>query len=119
MPLFMRWLLDQRRGNSQEDILRMLEQQTQALVDAVSAGNASVWDTRRIVHVAATAHPPAAWTAQQLREAFPWDRAPRYLLRDRDHAFDGLGVTARAMGMQEVLTAPGAPTSSTTPHRAA
>jgi hypothetical protein len=41
MPLFMRWLLDQRRGNSQEDILRMLEQQIQALVDAVSAGNAS------------------------------------------------------------------------------
>jgi putative transposase len=31
------------------------------------------------------------------------------LLRDRDHAFDGVGVTARAMGMQEVLTAPGAP----------
>jgi putative transposase len=66
-------------------------------------------DRRRIVHIAVTANPMAAWTAQQLREAFPWDGAPRYLLRDRDHAFDGVGVTARAMGMQEVLTAPGAP----------
>ena len=48
-------------------------------------------ERRRVVHVAVTDHPTAAWTAQQLREAFPWDEAPRYLLRDRDHAFNGLG----------------------------
>src|SRR5207245_7968484 len=42
-------------------------------------------------HVAVTAHPTAAWTAQQLREAFRWDEAPRYVIHDRDHAFDGLG----------------------------
>jgi hypothetical protein len=53
---------------------------------------------RRIVHVAVTAHPTAAWTTQQLREAFPWDEAPRYLIRDRDHAFDGLGATAKSDG---------------------
>src|SRR5215467_3373498 len=41
-------------------------------------------DRRRILHVGVTAHPTAEWTAQQLREAFPWDSAPRYLLRDRD-----------------------------------
>ena len=51
--------------------------------------------------------PTATWTAQQLREAFPWDQAPRFLLHDRDHAFDGL--TATAMGMHEVLTAPRSP----------
>jgi hypothetical protein len=44
-------------------------------------------DRRRILHFAVTAHPTAEWTAQQLREAFPWDTAPRYLLRDRDRIF--------------------------------
>jgi putative transposase len=40
-------------------------------------------ERRRIVHVNITAHPTAQWTAQQIVEAFPWDTAPRYLLRDR------------------------------------
>src|SRR5713101_1399711 len=66
-------------------------------------------DRRRIRHVAVTAYPTAAWTAQQLREAFPWDEAPRYLIHDRDHAFDGLGAIAKAMEIDEVLTAPHAP----------
>jgi transposase InsO family protein len=64
-------------------------------------------DRRRVVHVAVTAHPTATWTAQQLREAFPWDTAPRLLLHDRDHAFDG--VTAPAMGIDDVRTAPRSP----------
>src|ERR671924_596968 len=41
-------------------------------------------DRRRIVHFAVTSHPTAEWTAQQLLQAFPWDTAPRFLLRDRD-----------------------------------
>jgi putative transposase len=41
-------------------------------------------DRRCIRHVGGTAHPTAAWTAQQLRQAFPWDQAPRYLIHDRD-----------------------------------
>ena len=44
-------------------------------------------DRRRILHFAVTAHPTAEWSVQQLREAFPWDTAPRYLLRDRDRIF--------------------------------
>jgi hypothetical protein len=66
-------------------------------------------ERRRVVHVAVTDHPTAAWTAQQLREAFPWDQAPRYLLRDRDHAFDGWAETAKTMGIEELLTAPRSP----------
>ena len=66
-------------------------------------------DRRRIRHVAVTAHPTAAWTAQQLREAFPWDEAPRFLIHDRDHAFERVATTAKAMGIEEVLTAPHAP----------
>ena len=63
-------------------------------------------DRRRIVHCGVTEHPTAEWTAQQLREAFPWDKAPRYLLRDRDHIFgrefirasEGSGRKARVIG---------------------
>jgi putative transposase len=66
-------------------------------------------DRRRLVHVAVTADPTSAWTAQQLREAFPWDETPRYLLHDRDHAFDCQRIPAKAMGIAEVLTAPRAP----------
>jgi putative transposase len=62
-------------------------------------------DRRRVVHIAVTEHPSAAWTAQQFRDAFPWDELPRYLLRDRDHAFDHVNT----LGIQEVLTAPASP----------
>jgi putative transposase len=41
-------------------------------------------DRRRVLHFNMTEHPTAQWTAQQLTEAFPFDTAPRYLLRDRD-----------------------------------
>ena len=63
-------------------------------------------DRRRVVHVAVTAHPTAAWTTQQLREAFPGDQAPRY---DRDCAFAAVGATAEGMGIQELRTAPQSP----------
>jgi transposase InsO family protein len=64
---------------------------------------------RRVVHIAVTAHPTAAWTAQQVREAFPWNVAPRYLLHDRDLSFAGLGATAEAMAMMNIVTAPRSP----------
>jgi hypothetical protein len=54
-------------------------------------------DRRRVVHMAVTVHPTAAWTAQQFREAFPWDQAPRYLIRDRDLAFQAVTATAKAL----------------------
>jgi transposase InsO family protein len=66
-------------------------------------------ERRRVVHVAVTRHPTAAWTAQQLREAFPWDQMPRYLLHDRDLAFQSLIGTAKAMGINDVRTAPRSP----------
>ena len=67
-------------------------------------------DRRRILHFAVTAHPTAEWTAQQLREAFPWDSAPRYLLRDRDRIFGHEFVEQmKAMGIKQVLSAPRSP----------
>jgi putative transposase len=67
-------------------------------------------ERRRIVHVAVTAHPTAEWTAHQLREEFPWETAPRYLLRDRDRIFGQEFVNqVKAMGIQQVLSAPRSP----------
>jgi transposase InsO family protein len=67
-------------------------------------------DRRRIVHFNVTAHPTAAWTAQQLREAFPFDQVPRYLLRDRDRIFgDDFAKQVSDMSIQEVLCAPRSP----------
>jgi hypothetical protein len=66
-------------------------------------------ERRRIVHLAMTEHPTAAWTAQPLREAFPLNDGPRYLLHDRDHAFAAWARTATAMDIREVLTAPRSP----------
>jgi putative transposase len=64
---------------------------------------------RRIVHIAVTDHPTAAWTAQQLRNAFPEDHAPRYLLHDRDAAFTDVVSTIGAMQIHDVLTAARSP----------
>ena len=50
-------------------------------------------DRRQIVHVAVTEHPTAAWTAQQLRNTFPDNEAPEYLLHDRDSVFADLAIT--------------------------
>ena len=41
-------------------------------------------DRRLIVHFNVTMHPTAKWTAQQIVEAFPFDEAPRYMIRERD-----------------------------------
>ncbi len=67
-------------------------------------------ERRRIVHIGVTAHPTATWIKQQMTEAFPWDTAPRYMIRDRDSVY-GLVVHARikAMGIDEVVTAPRSP----------
>ena len=67
-------------------------------------------DRRQIVHVNVTGHPTAAWTSQQLRNAFPWDTAPRFLLHDRDGTYgDQFRACLDAMGIDEVLTAPRSP----------
>ena len=67
-------------------------------------------ERRQIVHFAVTANPTMAWVAQQIREAFPWGTAPRYLIRDRDGAYgQSFRSTVTAMGVEEVVTAPRSP----------
>jgi transposase InsO family protein len=65
---------------------------------------------RRVVHFNVTEHPTAAWTAQQIVDAFPDESAPAYLIRDRDRVYgQPLRHRVKGMGIEEVLTAPQSP----------
>jgi transposase InsO family protein len=67
-------------------------------------------DRRKIMRTAVTEHPTAAWLSRQVTEAFPWDTAPRYLLRDRDASYGSeFRSRVEAMGITEVITAPRSP----------
>src|SRR6266498_3301599 len=65
---------------------------------------------RDLVWINVTPHPTAEWIARQITEAFPWNKAPRYLIRDRDPVY---GAAARrrlrAMGIRDKPIAPGSP----------
>ena len=65
---------------------------------------------RRIIHFNITANPTVQWAAQQIVEAFPYDEAPRFLLRYRDGTYGELFQDrVEHMGIEEVLIAPRAP----------
>ena len=67
-------------------------------------------ERRKVIHFDVTQNPTQVWLARQITEAFPWDTAPRFLLRDRDASY---GQTFRdrvqAMAIEEVVTAPRSP----------
>ena len=65
---------------------------------------------RELVWINVTTNPTAEWIARQITEAFPWDDAPQYLIRDRDRIY-GTIVTRRlrAMGIRDKPTAPASP----------
>jgi transposase InsO family protein len=67
-------------------------------------------ERRRLISLSVTAHPTAEWIAQQVTEAFPWDEAPDYMIRDRDASY-GQAVTKRlaAMGIRDHPIAPRSP----------
>tara|TARA_R110002096_G_scaffold427984_1_gene639096 strand:- start:2137 stop:3153 length:1017 start_codon:yes stop_codon:yes gene_type:complete len=65
---------------------------------------------RHIVSFGVTSHPTSEWVARQITNAFPWDEAPEYLIRDRDGAF-GLAVQQRldALDIRDSPTSPRSP----------
>ena len=67
-------------------------------------------DRRNLVWINVTTNPTAEWVAQQITEAFPWDDAPGYMIRDRDRIY-GAVVTRRlrAMGIRDKPIAPASP----------
>jgi transposase InsO family protein len=67
-------------------------------------------DRRTIIHFDVTQNPTHVWLSRQMTEAFPWDTAPRYLLRDRDASYGpAFRDRVRVMGIKEVVTAPRSP----------
>jgi transposase InsO family protein len=67
-------------------------------------------ERRRLISLSVTAHPTAEWIARQITDAFPWDEAPDYLIRDRDACYGSM-VTKRlaAMGIRDHPTAARSP----------
>src|ERR1700761_1638045 len=67
-------------------------------------------DRRDIVWINVTPNPTAEWVARQITEAFPWNEAPRYMIRDRDCIYGAI-VTRRlrAMGIRDKPIAPASP----------
>jgi len=73
---------------------------------------------RQLVHLSVTPNPTAAWTAQQMREAFPWDDGPRYLIHDRDRTFGKVfRKRLQALGISPAPTTPRAISDMTGPVR--
>ena len=67
-------------------------------------------DRRRIVHFNVTMHPTATWTVQQIINAFPFDEAPKYLIRDRDGIYGNhFHHRLKHMRIEEVVIAPRSP----------
>jgi transposase InsO family protein len=62
-------------------------------------------DRRRVLHFNVTRHPTSAWVSQQLREAFPYDTAPKYLIHDRDAIFNSeVMETMKVIGIKSLRT---------------
>jgi hypothetical protein len=65
---------------------------------------------RDLVWINVTSHPTAEWIARQITEAFPWNEAPRYLIRDRDQIYGAAAMRRlRTMGIRDKPVAPGSP----------
>jgi len=65
---------------------------------------------RDLVWINVTPHPTAEWIARQITESFPWNEAPRYLIRDRDQVYGAVATRRlRTMGIRDKPIAPGSP----------
>src|SRR6202008_1967565 len=67
-------------------------------------------DRRDLVWINVTATPTAEWVARQITEAFPWNEAPRYMIRDRDRIYGSVAMRRlRAMGIRDRPITPASP----------
>ena len=67
-------------------------------------------DRRELVWISVTTHPTTEWVARQITEAFPWNEAPRYMIRDRDRIYGGVVTRrVRATGIRDRPITPASP----------
>ncbi len=67
-------------------------------------------DRRRVLSCNVTEHLSALWAGRQLIQAFPWNTAPRYLIRDQDGIYgNDFNRAVHALGIEQVLIAPRSP----------
>ena len=105
-PTWRSFLRDQAEGITAIDMFVAASASFQPLYVMIILAH----DRRKIVRTAVTEHPTAAWLSRQVTEAFPWNTAPRYLLRERDASYCSyFGNRVEAMGIKEVITAPRSP----------
>jgi transposase InsO family protein len=73
---------------------------------------------RMLLHFRVPAHPAAAWVWQQVLNATPWGRSPRYLLRDRDRVYGSdFGARLKGLGIEQLLTPISAPKANAVAER--
>src|SRR6267154_2427474 len=105
-PSWRSFLQNHRHDTAAVDMFVVVTATLQLLYAVVVLGH----ERRKVIHFDVTPNPTQAWLARQITEAFPWDTAPRFLLRDRDASY---GQTFRdrvqAMAIEEVVTAPRSP----------
>jgi hypothetical protein len=105
-PTWRSFLCNQAQGIAAIDMFVVTSLSFRLLYVVIILGH----DRRKIIRAAVTEHPTAAWLSRQITEAFPWDTAPRYLLRDRDGSYGSEFCNrVEAMGITEVVTAPQSP----------
>src|ERR1700693_866231 len=105
-PTWRAFLCNQVDGIAAIDMFVVVTAAFRLLYVGVILGHAR----RKILHLNVTQHPTAGWLSHQITEAFPWDTAPRYLLRDRDASYGAECCNrVEAMGITEVMTAARSP----------
>ena len=105
-PTWRTFLRNQLQGIAAIDMFVVVTAAFRLLYVTVILGHAR----RKILHLNITEHPTAGWLSRQVTEAFPWDTAPRYLIRDRDRSYGRcFSERVKAMGISEVLIAPRSP----------
>src|SRR6202163_961013 len=105
-PSWRSFLQNHMHDTAAVDMLVVVTARLQLLYALVVLGH----ERRKVIHFDVTRNPTQGWLARQITEAFPWDTAPRFLLRDRDASYGQIfRDRVQAMAIEEVVTAPRSP----------